>query len=270
MVRWPTRVFSTLILDALDRAEAGVDRNHADLQVVGVALGGRPVAAAVLDGHLQVERHVIGQGAEDVVGVDDLDRFVVQDVGGRDDAAAIAVDPDRPGVLGVVLDHQELDVEHEIGDVVDHAGDRRELVLHALDLDLGDRAALQAGEQDPPQAVAHGVAEAAFERLDVELAEGVGQGLAVADDPAGQFEATPTDTHHYVPPKNRSTGHDQRLNNSMINCGVTGSEISWVDGMRVTRPSGGSVPMPVEPLGNGGSCPRPGCSRPACASARGS
>ena len=64
-------------------------------------------------------------------------------------------------------------------------------------------AALQAGEQDPPQAVADGVAEAAFERLDVELAEGVGQGFAVADDPAGQFEATPTDAHESIPPCKR-------------------------------------------------------------------
>ena len=88
-------------------------------------------------------------------------------------------------------------------------------------------AALQAREQNPPQAVADGVAEAALERLDVELAEGVGQGLAAADDPAGQFEATPTNTHRNLPiPINarQATAHSrQRLNNSMINCGVTGS-----------------------------------------------
>ena len=54
------------------------------------------VAAAVLDGHLEDERHVVGQGAEDVVGVDDLDRLVVEDVGGRDHAAAVALDADRP------------------------------------------------------------------------------------------------------------------------------------------------------------------------------
>ena len=162
-------------------------------------LGGGTVAAAVLDGHFQVERHVVGQGAEDVVGVDDLDRLVVEDVGGRDDAPAVAIDADRPGVFGVVLDDQELDVQDQVGDVVDHAGDRRKLVLDALDLDLGDGAALQAGEQDAPQAVADGVAEAALEGLDVELAERVGQRVAVADDPAGQFEATPTNTHRYLP-----------------------------------------------------------------------
>ena len=99
-----------VVLDAVDRAEAGVDRDDADLEVVGVALGGGAVAAAVLDGHFQVERHVVGQGAEDMVGIDDLDRLVVEDVGGRDDAPAIAIDPDGPGVFRVVLDHQQLDV----------------------------------------------------------------------------------------------------------------------------------------------------------------
>ena len=80
-------------------------------------------------------------------------------------------------------------------------------MLDAQDLDLGDGAALQAREQDPPQAVADGMAEAALERLDVELAEGVGQRLAVADDPAGQFEATPTNTHRYLPiPKSARPG----------------------------------------------------------------
>src|SRR5262249_8618959 len=92
-------------------------------------------------------------------------------------------------------------------DVVDHAGDRRELVLDAQDLDPGDRAPLQAGEEDPPEAIAHGVAEAALEGLDVELAEGIGQRLAVADDPAGQFEATPTNTHRYLPiPTSKAPG----------------------------------------------------------------
>jgi hypothetical protein len=72
-------------------------------------------------------------------------------------------------------------------------------VLDALDLDLGDGAALQARQEDAPEAVTDRVAEAAFERLDMELAVGVGQFLTVADDPARQFETTPTDAHHSLP-----------------------------------------------------------------------
>ena len=51
-------------------------------------------------------------------------------------------------------------------------GHRGELVLGAVDLDLRDRAAFQAGEQDAAQAVADRHAEAALERLGDELAVG--------------------------------------------------------------------------------------------------
>src|SRR5262249_39702153 len=71
----------------------------------------------------------------------------------------------------------------------------RDLVLHALDLDAGDRAALQAGEQDPPQAVADGHAEAALERLGVELAVRVRQGAPVRHHAVGQLQATPANAH---------------------------------------------------------------------------
>src|SRR5260370_4602754 len=130
-----------------------------------------------------------------MVGVDDLDRLVVEDVGRGHDATTVALDADRARLLGVVLDHESFDVQHEIGDILDHAGDRGELVLHALDLDLGDGASLQARQEDAPQAVADGVAESAFEWLDVELALRIGQLLAVTYHPAGKFEATPTDAH---------------------------------------------------------------------------
>ena len=81
------------------------------------------------------------------------------------------------GQLAGVLDHQALDVEDDVGHVLDDAGDRADFVLHALDLDAGDGAAFEAGEQDAAQAVADGHAEAALERLGVELAVGVGQRL---------------------------------------------------------------------------------------------
>ena len=44
---------------------------------------------------------------------------------------------------------------------VDDPRDGADLVLHALDLDARDRAALQARQQDAPQAFAHRHAEAA-------------------------------------------------------------------------------------------------------------
>ena len=161
----------------------------------------------------------------------------------------------------------------------------RDLVLHALDLDLGDRAALQAGQEDAPQAVADRDAEAAFERLDVELAVGVGQRLAVADDPAGQFQATPTDAHgDGLQSEQSSVGQrsstvvepglrTRRLadgwprvsesRTSMISCSANLDDQLRRDrqrdvlrpGRRVTRPSGGSVPVTARGSRGPAACP---------------
>ena len=61
-----------------------------------------------------------------------------------------------------------LEVEDDVGDVLAHARQRRELVRGALDLHRGDGGALQRGEQHAAQRVAERVTEAAVERLDDE------------------------------------------------------------------------------------------------------
>jgi hypothetical protein len=76
-------------------------------------------------------------------------------------------------------------------------------VIDPPDLDPGDGTPLQAREEDAPEAVADGVSETAFERLDVKLAVRVGQFLTDGDDPAGKFEATPSDAHRARSPRGR-------------------------------------------------------------------
>ncbi len=51
------------------------------------------------------------------------DRLVGDDVGGRDDALLVAFDADGLGLVAEVLDDQALDVEDDVGDVLDDAGD---------------------------------------------------------------------------------------------------------------------------------------------------
>ena len=70
--------------------------------------------------------------------------------------------------LGALAFHAQRDllhVEDDVGDVLAHAGEAREFVQHALDLDRGDGGALQRGEQHAAQRVAERQAEAALERL---------------------------------------------------------------------------------------------------------
>src|SRR5207248_8707880 len=63
---------------------------------------------------------------------------------------------------------QTLEVEDDVGDVLANARKRRELVRDPLDLDRGDRSALERREQHAAQRVPERVTEAAVERLDLE------------------------------------------------------------------------------------------------------
>ena len=63
------------------------------------------------------------------------------------------------------LNGDVLDVEHDVDDVLAHAGDGREFVEDAVDVNRGDRRALQRGQQHSAQGVAERLAEAALERL---------------------------------------------------------------------------------------------------------
>src|SRR5262249_20850589 len=145
--------------------------------------------------------NVVGQGGDDVFRIDDLHRLVGDDVLGADHAALVAVDANGARLLAGVLHHQALDVEDDVGDVLDPAGDGGDFVLHALDLDLGNGAALKAGQQDTAQAVADRHAEAALERFGAEFAVGVGKRVAFADHAVGQLQATPSNTHETQPPE---------------------------------------------------------------------
>ena len=86
------------------------------------------------------------------------------------------------GRVAVQAQRQRLEVEDDVGDVLAHAGDGRELVQHAVDLRGGDRGALQRGQQHAAQRVAERHAEAALERL------GDDRGLAVGPLPGQHLE----------------------------------------------------------------------------------
>jgi hypothetical protein len=81
-------------------------------------------------------------------------------------------------VVDVQLERQLLEVEDDVGGVLDDALDRRELVQHAVDLDGGDGRALDRRQQHAAHRVADGGAEAALERLRGEPAEPIGLRLA--------------------------------------------------------------------------------------------
>jgi hypothetical protein len=77
-------------------------------------------------------------------------------------------------------------------------GQAAELVVRALELDVGDGRAFEAGQQDPAEAVADRRPEAALEGLGGELSVGVGGNLLVTNDARRQFQTTPTNSHDFL------------------------------------------------------------------------
>ena len=89
-------------------------------------------------------------------------------------------------------------------DVFHHARDGRELVENSLELDRGDRGALQRGEQDAAQRVAERRAEASLQRLAREAPVGLGRAFVLGLESPGpdQFAPVACDEFflHGVPP----------------------------------------------------------------------
>ena len=98
------------------------------------------------------------------------------DVTGREAVLAIHIDAHALGaaVLQLAAEAHLLEVEDDLGDVLNDAFDRAELVFDAIDAETGDGEALQAAQQDAAQAVADGNAVTGLQRAELEGAAGVG------------------------------------------------------------------------------------------------
>ena len=87
----------------------------------------------------------------------------------------------RHVVAVVELQHDALQVEQDVDDVLLHAVERRVLVQHAGDPDLGRRVARHRRQQHAPQRVAQRMAVPALERLHHHLGVERRAGLHVDD-----------------------------------------------------------------------------------------
>ena len=87
-------------------------------------------------------------------------------------AGPLAFRYDGGGLVELGADHELLQVQDDVGDVLGHLRDRRELVQHAVDPDRRDGRAGDRRQQRAPQRVAERVAESRLQRLDGELRAG--------------------------------------------------------------------------------------------------
>ena len=162
------------------------------LEQLRVALAGSD-PALVQDALYDAEEYLRSEWAEQP-GVDEA-TLLASVAGSLDDALLVTLDVDDLGQLAQVLDDQTLNVQRDVGNVLDNARDRGDLVLHALDSQVGDGGAFEARQQHAPQTVANSHAETAFKRLGHELSVGIGECRALGGNPARQFQPTPFDPH---------------------------------------------------------------------------
>ena len=136
----------------------------------------------------------VGHGRDVRFRLEDLDVGVALDVLRAHDAGLVDPQVQRLGVVDVQLQRDLLQVQDDVGRVLDHAGNRRELVEHAVDLDRGDRGAFDRREQHAAKGVADRRAEAALERLRIEPAEPVSERFALEIEALGALKTFP---EHY-------------------------------------------------------------------------
>ena len=90
------------------------------------------------------------------------------DVGGGDVGRAADVEAEGDRLVGVDHEHEVLEVQDDVGDVLGDTRDGVELVEGVVEAHLGDRRAGDRRQQGAAQRVAEGVAEAGLERADGE------------------------------------------------------------------------------------------------------
>ena len=98
-------------------------------------------------------------------------------------------------VLTVELELYFLEIENDVCDVLDHAGQRSKLVLRAGNFYRRDCRAFKGRQQHSPEGVPNGVTVAGFERLGAELCIRICGRALVFGESFRHFKTTVTDWH---------------------------------------------------------------------------
>jgi hypothetical protein len=123
-------------------------------------------------------------------GVDQLNVLVELNVSGGD--FAFFVDGEQQGlrISRVRLEQNLLEIQDDIGDVLDHSINGGEFVHRPINLNGADSGAFQRGKQHAPERVANGIAVTGLKRLGNKLGVGISGGCVFSRQPLGHFEAS--------------------------------------------------------------------------------
>src|SRR5262249_41042017 len=101
-------------------------------------------------------------------------------------------------VLTIEFKFHFLEIEDNVGYVLNHTRQRRELVLRSRDFHRGDGRAFKRGKQDAPERVSNGVTVAGLKRLGAELCISICGRTLVFCESLRHFETTVTDWHMLI------------------------------------------------------------------------
>jgi hypothetical protein len=108
------------------------------------------------------------KGTDDLIRVDNLHSSDFLYIRSSDCSGTSNVNRHIDGLAALGDEEDLLEVQDDIGDVFNDSIDTLELVLHALDIDGGDRGSLNGAEQYPAKGIADGVSITGLKRFGME------------------------------------------------------------------------------------------------------
>src|SRR6266702_1829281 len=153
------------VVDLADGRVDRVDRNDPEAEVGIEVLVGGDVSTTALEAHLHIDLAAFGDGTDVDVLIENLNVAVSLDHAGGNDARRIGAKVESLWAVACELEGNLLEVEDDVGCVLNDSADGLELVQHALDTDGGDCRALDRGEQGTAKGIADRGTEAALKWL---------------------------------------------------------------------------------------------------------
>ena len=105
----------------------------------------------------------------------------------------------RLRTVAVELERDLLQVQDDVGRILNHSGNGLKLVQHIFNANCGHGFAFNRAQQRTPQSIADRRAETPLKGLRAELAKGVGQRLGIYCKPLRFLESSPQHTYLSVP-----------------------------------------------------------------------
>src|SRR5208283_3950412 len=127
----------------LDRRIETVDRDEADRRVFRPVAVGGDIAFARRDREFHADFGALVEGANHEIRIEDRNIAGGSDIGGGDLAGTLFLENHALGAFARHLERDVLDIEHNIRHVLAYARDRREFMQDTVDMDRGNRRALQ-------------------------------------------------------------------------------------------------------------------------------